>query len=64
MKPKKNRTIEMLEAENKWLWYNHLDTNEDAYHIEVFQYNRKGELIQQSSSSLPPKKYRVKHPNE
>jgi len=54
--------IEFLEAENKWLWYNHLNVNDKAHHIEVKQYNRKGELIQMSSISLPSKKYRIEYP--
>jgi hypothetical protein len=58
------KTKKYLEEENKWLWYNYLDTNKDTCHIEVRQYNKKGELIQMSSISVPPKEYRVKHPKE
>ena len=56
--------IEYLEAENKWLWYNHLNTDPYAEFIEVTQYNKLGEAIQKNAIHLPPKKYRVKHPNE
>lgn len=58
------KTKKYLEAENKWLWYNYLNTNDKADGIEVKQYNKKGEIIQITLIILPPKKYRVKHPDE
>ena len=59
-----NKIKKYLEAENKWLWYNHLDIQDDAELIEINQYDKKGELIVCSSMLVPPKKYRAKHPDE
>ncbi len=56
--------IKYFKAENKWLWYNHIDMNDNARFVEVQQYNRKGVLIEETSIILPPKKYRVKHSEE
>ena len=53
-----------LEEENKWLWYYHIDADEDADFIEIKQYDKKGELIARSSAIYPAKKYRPKHPSE
>lgn len=54
--------IKYLEAENKWLWYNHLYTHNEADRIEIYQYTKKGVLVSRSSVSLPPKEYRIKRP--
>ena len=55
-------TKKQLEEENRWLWYNEVIPEDDAVHIEIKQYNKKGELIAMSSGALVPKEYRVKVP--
>ena len=34
------KTKKYLEEENKWLWYYHIDADEDAELIEIKQYDK------------------------
>ena len=59
------KRIKYLEAENEWLWFNHIINIEDkAELVEVVQYDKKGKEISYASITFPPKKYRVKRPKE
>ncbi|HDY86500.1 MAG TPA: hypothetical protein ENH82_00110 [bacterium] len=58
------RTKKYLELENKWLWYHHPGITEDAELVVTKQYNKEGELVGMSTTTLPSKKHRPKHPNE
>lgn len=59
---KRKITKAELEEENKWLWYNQIDVEDDAVFVEINQYNKKGEIIACSSEMMPPKEYRVPVP--
>ncbi len=58
------RTKKYLEAENKWLWYNCIEADEETELMEITEYNKKGEVIRCRTAVFPPKKHRPKHPSE
>ena len=56
------KTKKQIEAENEWLWYNHVNIEDDAQTVITKQFNKKGEVIAISNSYLPPKAHRVQPP--
>ncbi len=57
-------TKKYLGQENKWLWYHYQQVQDDTVHTEFKQYDKWGVLVAVSSSVIPPKKDRPKHPSE
>ena len=58
------RTKKYLEQENKWLWYHHLEVDDNTVVAIIRQYDKNGDLISMTDIGLPPKKDRPKHPSE
>jgi hypothetical protein len=57
-----HHAIKELKKENEWLWYSHIDIEDDTHYMTTMQYDKKGNVIAVSTSMLPPKKHRVKPP--